>query len=272
MRVCRCVFVVIMLMAPIAAPAGDGAIQITSDPARNSSPCWSPDGSLIAFTSHGGGTGGGDIWVIPSTGGTATRITTHPLRDCCPAWSPDGSLIAFQSDRNGSQHIHLIPATGGAATQLTYGGMPAWSLDGHMLAFSSRRSGNDDIWVIPVGGGEARQLTDHSASDNHPEWSPDGKWVAYTSNATGREEVYRLLDGEVEQVTNTFEGGSWSALQTDTGIVFTSAPCHCSVGKRSGTSSKSTPLAPISVSCTSRTPISGSSALPTVPPSASASN
>ena len=140
-------------------------------------PDWSPDGSMIAFTKDG------DIYVIPSTGGTAVQITTDPAADAHPTWSPDGTMIGFLSSRSGNNDIWVIPATGGVATQLTTDpgndGAPDWSPDGTMIAFQSNRSGNNDIWTMPATGGSAMQLTTHPGVDAQPDWSPGGNRIAF---------------------------------------------------------------------------------------------
>lgn len=64
----------------------------------------SPDGKTIAFTYKG------DIFTVPTNGGTATQITSDEAYDTTPLWSPDGTRIAFSSNREGSADIFVAPA------------------------------------------------------------------------------------------------------------------------------------------------------------------
>ncbi|UCE26276.1 MAG: PD40 domain-containing protein [Candidatus Coatesbacteria bacterium] len=89
-----------------SASATDWLWQVTTDPADDSSPAWSPDGTTLAFSSIR--SGNFDIWTIPATGGTATQITTDPAYDVGPTWSPDGTTLAFDSDRSGNHDIWAI--------------------------------------------------------------------------------------------------------------------------------------------------------------------
>lgn len=73
----------------------------------------SPDGSQIAFVYHG------DIFVVPTSGGTARQITSNSAYDTDPAWSKDGKLIAFSSDRLGGFDVYVTSAEGGTPKRLT---------------------------------------------------------------------------------------------------------------------------------------------------------
>ncbi|MCM1483119.1 MAG: S41 family peptidase [Muribaculaceae bacterium] len=73
----------------------------------------SPDGATVAFTYRG------DIFTVPVSGGQAKQITSHKAYDSKPVWTPDGSRIAFRSNREGTDDIYIVNATGGTATRLT---------------------------------------------------------------------------------------------------------------------------------------------------------
>ncbi len=95
-------------------------------------PTFSPDGNQIAAEYFG------DIFVIPSEGGTTRVIlpgpdSKYPGQELDPAWSPDGKKIAFEHNNNvpGSQFaIYTANADGSSdkPTQLTSTGAasPDW--------------------------------------------------------------------------------------------------------------------------------------------------
>src|SRR5437667_12516153 len=78
-------------------PNGTNRVQLTSDPAADFDPAFSPDGSKIAFVSKRDGNY--EIYVMEADGTNPRRLTNDPGFDTNPAWSPDGSQIAFNSNR-----------------------------------------------------------------------------------------------------------------------------------------------------------------------------
>src|SRR5258708_4106689 len=106
----RCILILAVVVSLFAATASQA-----KEPIRlANNPSLSPDGALLAFDWNG------DIWVVPSTGGTARQLTQQPGRDSQPKFSPDGRRIAFVSDRDGSQQVYVMPADGGPAKQVTF--------------------------------------------------------------------------------------------------------------------------------------------------------
>lgn len=183
--------------------AGGEARVITSGPAWDMQPRFSPDGRWIAFISDRDGMD--NLWLVEPSGANpraVTRGTDHELSS--PAWAPDGDFIAvrkhFVSDRSlGAGEIWLYHRSGGEGLMMTARptlqkdlGEPAFSPDGRYLYYSQdvtpgrtfeynkdphgtiyvvqrldRSSGRVDRWVSAPGGSIA------------PTPSPDGRSLAF---------------------------------------------------------------------------------------------
>src|SRR5947207_9164140 len=72
---------------------GSGAVDLTNDPASDTSPSWSPDGARIAFTTNRDGNN--EVYVMNADGSGAVDLTNDPASDTSPSWSPDGTRVAF---------------------------------------------------------------------------------------------------------------------------------------------------------------------------------
>src|SRR5215218_1629888 len=81
-------------------PDGSNQTRLTNDPASDSRPALSPDGSKIAFVSQR--TGNAEIFIMNANGSNLINLTNHPMGDYDPKFSPDGSKIAFRSGRSGT--------------------------------------------------------------------------------------------------------------------------------------------------------------------------
>ncbi len=76
---------------------GEKARQLTSHPARDGNPVWSPDGRWIAFTSKREGDEDNQIYIISPTGGEARRVTRMATGVSGLRWFPDSHRLAFIS-------------------------------------------------------------------------------------------------------------------------------------------------------------------------------
>lgn len=107
-----------------------------------------------------------------------------------PQPSPDGKWILFVSDRDGWDHLYVVPVSGGAPVQLTRGSFeawrPVWSPDGTRIAFDANeadRPGVRHLGVVDLGAGPARSavrtLTSGRGANISSAWSPDGARLVY---------------------------------------------------------------------------------------------
>ncbi|MBI3740846.1 MAG: PD40 domain-containing protein [Chloroflexi bacterium] len=106
---------------------GSGFKNLTTSPADDSTPVWSPDGKQIAFTSTRDGRA--QIYVMNADGSGLRRVSESSFADSSPAWSPDGNWIAFTSIRENSTDVYIMDLQGSNVRRITTGGAdhPIWS-------------------------------------------------------------------------------------------------------------------------------------------------
>ena len=113
-----------------------------------------------------------------------------------PIPSPDGKSIAFVSDRDGWDHLYVVPAAGGVVTQVTKGAYEvrdvSWSPDASRIAFTTNEGDNPGTWHLAmavVSGGPAsariEKLTSGRGTNVAPRWAPDGKQIVYQHTDPG---------------------------------------------------------------------------------------
>lgn len=154
---------------------GTGPINLTDNPADDWDPTWSPDGSMIAFTSERDGNP--EIYVMNSSDGkNLRRLTENKTIDEQPAWWQDATSdrIAFISYRDGNAEIYLMDSDGSHPVNLSHNlaedKHPTWSPDGSRIAFTSNRDGDREIFVMGADGSHPTNLTDNSVDDWDPHW------------------------------------------------------------------------------------------------------
>jgi Tol biopolymer transport system component len=207
---------------------GSNQTRLTTSPAYDDQPKWSPDSSKIVFTSDRDGNF--EIYTMDAGGGAQTRITTNLAADGFPAWSPDGTKIAFvRGDlRNPSTfEIYVMNANGSNQTRLTndgaIDGVPSWSPDGTKIVFMSGGSSVFDpnsfeIYAMSADGNNRTRLTNNSIVDGQPSYSPDGAKILFASgnalSPNGIEIYVMSADGSnrVQLTSNSVTDGfpAWS--------------------------------------------------------------
>jgi tricorn protease len=178
---------------------GGTARPVTSHPAHDVAPVFSPDGRTIAFSSNRHGSY--DVFVVPVQGGRPRRLTFDSATDMVCGWTPDGKNVLYASTRStdfppGSE-LYLVPVEGGRSRRLTAaeGKEGVFSPAGDRLAYvrgpgawyrkGYRGSSNDDVWIASADGTNNRRLTNFNGVDTSPMWSADGQALYYVSESFG---------------------------------------------------------------------------------------
>lgn len=188
---------------------GGQARQITSNPAYDYMPIWSPDGSKIAFASDRKGSM--DIYCVSAQGGNPIRLTTHSGSEIPLAFTASNTVL-YQSflmptvsslyfpDATYKQ-VYEVDLQGNRPRLFQASPMAAISLnpDGSLLYEDVKgyedywrkhhtSSVTRDIWLL--NDGKHTRLTSYAGEDLSPVWAPDYKSFYYLSEADGTFNVY----------------------------------------------------------------------------------
>lgn len=201
----------------VAARTGGDARRLTSTPAVESNPQFSPDGQHIAFTSNRSGTQA--VYVVDVNGGTPTRLTWYPASTHTVGWTPDGSRILYASTRatapSGYDRLWTVSADGGPSELLPapWGHRGSYASDGeHIIIdrmrrweseFQDYRGGqNTPLILMNLETLDETWLPNERTTDTHPIWL--GDMIYFLSDRNGPVNVwsYNPADGALNQVTN----------------------------------------------------------------------
>lgn len=184
--------------------------QLTEHDNGVSQPCWSPDGSRLAFVA--GTDEGAEVFVRWMDSGQTARLTRLPRSPSHLAWSPDGLSLAF------TMLVEEKPPTLVQAPPKPKGAVWADAPRVITEVYHERDGvgyltpGSTHIFVVPAEGGTARQVTSGDFHHQGPlSWTPDSQAILCTANrnddwvyAFVNTEVYRvdLVDGSIAALTD----------------------------------------------------------------------
>lgn len=188
---------------------GQNLTRLTTDAAADQDPTVAA--GRVAFVSFRAGSG--DIWSVPTGGGTNTRLTSDSHNESTPALSPDGQRLAFSFDGGIVSKLWTARGDGSNPARATEGfgfngsieSSPAWAPGSSRLAFMSTDAGSADIYDFTPGSSQPAVLAQSGAADVEPAWSPDGQSLAFVSNRTGSNTdiyVMRVSTGAVTRITS----------------------------------------------------------------------
>lgn len=174
-------------------------LGLTASAAEN--PLWlrypaiSPDGRTIVFTYRG------NLYKVPSAGGTAVPLTMDGAGNCMPVWSRNGGAIAFAGKKAGNFDVYVVPSEGGEAKRLTWHSADEFPYDfpENGVVFGAVRLDDpanrqfpsdalQELYLVPATGGRVQQLLTTPAED--AKLSGDGRFIVY-HDRKGRENIWR---------------------------------------------------------------------------------
>jgi eukaryotic-like serine/threonine-protein kinase len=164
-----------------------GVLQrITSDPADESSPVWSPTGDRLAFGSSRV-KGNLDLFVKPLTAATETPLLESTQDKTVHDWSRDGRFLLYS-------------------------------------VFDAANA--RDLWALPMSGdGKPIPVAGTQFAETNGRFSPDGKWVAYEANDTGRSQIYvQAFPSGANKIQVSTIGGAMPFWRSDGRELFYRSP------------------------------------------------
>lgn len=207
--------------------SGGKATQLTTHPAHDTRPVWSPDGKQIAFASDRNGNF--DVFIMPKEGGAPTQLTTHSANEYPETFS-DGEHVlysaAIQQDVKDSQfpsslfaQIYKVSTKGGRPelfSSLTMENL-AISKDGKQLLYNDKKGYEDpwrkhhqssitrDIWLCTLDADRTyKKITSFRGEDRNPIWASDGNGFYYLSEEKGSFNIFKndLSGKNSKQITS----------------------------------------------------------------------
>jgi dipeptidyl aminopeptidase/acylaminoacyl peptidase len=205
---------------------GTSVTQLTSDPAEDVQPVFSPDGRHIAFASTRAGSW--DIYTMDLDGKNVTQVTSGPGQDMHPTFSPDGTRLAYCSigGRSNQWELWVVNLTTRERKMVGYGLFPSWSPDKNVdrIAFQRARQRGSrwfSLWTLDLVDGEARRITEVAVSSNAaivtPVWAPDGKRLAFTTIVDPAQMNKGKLRGQQDIWVIDADGGNRHRVTDGTG-------------------------------------------------------
>lgn len=149
---------------------GSGLRRLTKSKADESSPCWSPDGRTVLFTSRERGPA--RLFTIPAAGGPMTMIKSVGVGNATePDWSPDGKWIVFTTLVRAGFQVCLVPVSGGAAEVLVEGEDPSWAPNSRAVIYCKGPDRGKNLFLLDVPTKQIKSIRRISMSNSQPNWA-----------------------------------------------------------------------------------------------------
>ena len=181
----------------ITSATGGKPMMLPASPGWEAAPIWLDNSRLLLQTVSGDNKTRQILVADAATGRTRVlhretdpRFWSLPFIAPDPVPSPDGRWVAFVSDRDGWDHLYIVPTSGGLVAQVTSGKYEvrhlAWSPDSTRVAFDRSEEGRPGVRHLAVATiGDlsstpaAAVLTSGRGTNIQAVWAPDGRRLVY---------------------------------------------------------------------------------------------
>ena len=177
---------------------GGEARRLTSVNDVVAGPYYSPDGSLIAYSTLDGGLR--DVYVVNADGGVPRRLTWEPTGNLAAGWSADGKDVLFTSAHSSwsdfprLSRIHADGTGSPVVLPLPSAAQGSYSPDGNTLAYVPiaqwqrawkhyRGGQTTPIWLVNMQTLDLVKIPRDHSNDANPVWQ--GKTVYFLSDRNG---------------------------------------------------------------------------------------
>ena len=205
---------------------GGRAMQITTNPAHDTRPVWSPDGKQLAFASDR--LGSMDVYLVNKEGGVPTRLTTHSGNETPLAFKDNGHIL-FQANILPSTtdmqfasgqfpQVYEVSTQGGRPVMFSSMPMEGISINpsGKALLYHDKKGYEDawrkhhtssitrDIWMCTLDGQRSyKKLSTFNGEDRNPVWAGVDTYY-YLSEEKGSFNIFKasINGGKATQLTH----------------------------------------------------------------------
>ena len=186
--------------------------RFTDPTAESTGPRWSPDGSLLSFSSKRG-QDKNSIWFVrvDPPGGEAFHLEGV---DASPIWSPDGQWIAFTRSPASDDEEKPKPRKGWIASNAISNTLDSKRFDGRVVTSTRyKRDGTltfipdpairqkIQLFVVDADGGEAKQLTSLPFDVRGPVWAADSRAFYFNGDEKQNDELNRELTTDIYHIS-----------------------------------------------------------------------
>ena len=200
--------------------------RLTSTPALEGTPHFSPNGKWIAFTSNRSGSQ--SVYIVSVNGGDAKRLTWHTSSSFARGFTNDGKNVLFASNRDTApssfDRLYTVSVNGGPATKLMeqWATSGSYSPNGKQLIIDKMRrwdvewrdyrgGQNTPLIIVDLKTLNETLLPNNKTTDRHPIWLNDVVYFLSDRTHTSNVWSYNTKTKAVNQITK-FKGTAVKSL------------------------------------------------------------